>query len=154
MPTITRKAIVAFGGGRTLAIKPIQVATYERIVTTGVTNVTLANHIYKRGDQVFFRATAGTNPPILGSYTITAVTTNTFSFVDAVTVTAIAAGTACLIGGGGGSSPGFEIVGIVEDATQATAALNALRTGLLPGRGVVSNFENGIFGTIDFTIDY
>lgn len=154
MPTIARVGVFAFGGGRTLPIKPIQAATYERIVTTGVVNVTLANHTYKRGDQVFFRATAGTNPPILGLYTITAVTANTFTFVDTVTTTAITAGTAALIGGGGYGGPGLELLGIFEDATQAGVAVTALRTGALGGQGHVVNFENAIYFTLPVTLDY
>ena len=154
MPTIARVGVFAFGGGRTLPIKPIQVVTYERIVTTGVVNVTLANHTYKKGDEVFFRATAGTNPPILGLYTITAVTTNTFTFVDAVTTTAIAASTNALVGGGGFGGPSPELLGVFEDATQAAAAIVTLKAGTLAGQGSVVNFENGLFYTAPLTLNY
>ena len=86
-------------------------------------------------------------------YTITSATANTFTFVDAVTVTAISASTACLLGGGG-YGPDFQIVGCFEDATQAAAAITALKAGTLPGQGIVMNYENGLFGTIDITWDY
>lgn len=154
MPTIARVGVFAFGGGRTLPIKPIQAVTYERIVTTGVVNVTLAGHSYKKGDKVFFRASAGTNPPILGEYTITAVTTNTLTFVDAVTITAIAAGTAGLVGGGGTGGASPDLLGIFEDATQAAAFITTLKAGTLAGQGSVVNYENGLFYTCPLTFDY
>ena len=154
MATIARVGVFAFGGGKTLPVKPIVAATYERTVTTGVVTVTLTAHGYKKGEQVFFKASAGTNPPILGLYTITGVTANTFTFVDAVTVTAISASTACLLGGGGYGGPGLELLGVFEDATQAAATVTALKAGTLTGQGSVVNFENGLFFTIPLTFDY
>jgi hypothetical protein len=154
MATIARVGVFAFGGGKTLPIKPIVAATYERTVTTGVVTVTLAAHGYKKGEQVFFKASAGTNPPILGLYTITSATTDTFTFVDAVTVTAISASTACLLGGGGYGGPGLELLGIFEDATQAAAAITVLKAGTLGGQGSVVNFENGVYFTAALTLDY
>jgi hypothetical protein len=146
MATRTEYVLWAIGGTDNTPVKSIVTGTYSRATTTGVVTVTRANHGYKKGDNVYFKGTAGTNPPV-GEYVITSVANdNTFTFTDTNTTDAVSA-QACEIGGGGTigvAKP--QLVGTYFTEALAQAKASALRTS--------AKYENVITYYYAITNDY
>ena len=99
-------------------------ATYAR-AATGVVTVTLSNHGYETGAQLFmsFDGTGTSNPPTAaGTYPITVTGANTFTFTDTLNSTTIAAGTACEIGLYDFNAINAEVVTVVDSTTFTIAS--------------------------------